>query len=116
MTHRSLNQGFTVVTGHVPPGDPRSTIDWSALARSGTALIVMMGIGQLPAIAEALIGAGLDPRTPAATVADAGLPGQRSVVADLAGIAGATAEAGIRPPAVTVIGGVAAFRPGDSDF
>jgi siroheme synthase len=111
LTHRTANQGFTVITGHVPPGDPRSTLDYAALARSGTALVVMMGVGTLGAIASALIGHGLDPQTPAATVADGGLASQRTVRASLAGIAEATAAAGIRPPAVTVIGSVAAFDP-----
>lgn len=111
LTHRTANQGFTVITGHVPPGDPRSTLDYSALARTGTALVIMMGVGTLAAIASALIEHGLDPRTPAATVADGGLPSQRSVRAPLVSIAEVTAAAGIRPPAVTVIGSVAAFDP-----
>ncbi len=111
VTHRSLNQGFTVVTGHVPPGDPRSTLDWAALAKTGTALIVMMGVANLAAIAAALIGAGMDPSTPAATVSDAGHPGQRTVKAGLSGIAAATADAGLSAPAVTVIGSVAGFDP-----
>ncbi len=37
LTHRTANQGFTVITGHVPPGDPRSMLDYAALARSRTA-------------------------------------------------------------------------------
>ncbi|SDO24444.1 uroporphyrin-III C-methyltransferase [Nakamurella panacisegetis] len=111
VTHRSLNQGFTVVTGHVPPGDPRSTLDWNALAHTGTALIVMMGVANLAAIAATLIAAGMDPGTPAATVADAGHPGQRTVRARLADIADATTDAGLAPPAVTVIGSVAGFDP-----
>ncbi len=115
VTHRSLNQGFTVVSGHVPPGDPRSTLDWAALARTGTALIVMMGVANLPAIAAALTAAGLDPSTPAATVSDAGHPGQRTVRASLAKIADVTAAAGIGAPAVTVIGSVAAFDPRETE-
>jgi uroporphyrin-III C-methyltransferase len=111
VTHRSLNQGFTVVTGHVPPGDPRSTLDWQALARTGTALIVMMGVANLPSICSTLIAAGMDPGTPAATIADAGHPGQRSVRARLDGIADATTAAGLSAPAVTVIGSVAGFDP-----
>ncbi|MET3803804.1 uroporphyrin-III C-methyltransferase [Nakamurella sp. UYEF19] len=111
VTHRSLNQGFTVVTGHVPPGDPRSTLDWAALARTGTALIVMMGVANLPTISATLIEAGMDPATPAATVADAGHPGQRSVRASVADIARVTSEAGISAPAVTIIGSVAGFDP-----
>ena len=36
LTHRQLTQGFTVVSGHLPPGDPGSTLDWAALARANT--------------------------------------------------------------------------------
>ena len=111
LTHRTANQGFTVITGHVPPGDVRSTIDYAALARSGTALVVMMGVGTLGAITMELLKNGLDAQTPAATIADGTLPSQRVVRSTLLDISTATAEAGIRPPAVTVIGSVAAFDP-----
>lgn len=111
LTHRTANQGFTVITAHVPPGDPRSTLDYAALARGGTALVIMMGVATLPAVTAELIRHGLDPATPAATVADGGLPDQRTVRGTVASIAEATAAAGIRPPAITVIGSVAAFDP-----
>lgn len=111
VTHRDLNQGFTVVSGHVPPGDPRSILDWTALARTGTALIILMGVRTLPAIARTLIEHGLAANTPAATIADGGLPGQRVVRATLDRIAEVGDEAGIRPPAITVVGTVAAFDP-----
>jgi len=111
LTHRTANQGFTVITGHVPPGDPRSMLDYRALARSRTALVIMMGVANLAAIAAELIAGGMDPQTPAATVADGALPGQRSLRAPLAEIAAATAAAGIRAPAITVVGSVAAFEP-----
>lgn len=111
MTHRGLNQGFTVVSGHVPPGDPRSTVDYGALARSGTSLVFLMAARTLPAIADALLDAGLDPDTPAATVADGTLPSQRSVRATVATIAAKVATAGLRAPTVTVVGSVAGFDP-----
>lgn len=111
LTHRTANQGFTVITAHVPPGDPRSTLDYAALARTGTALVIMMGVATLPAVTAELIRHGLDPATPAATVADGGLPGQRTVRGTVASIADATTAARIRPPAITVIGSVAAFDP-----
>lgn len=114
VTHRSLNQGFTVVSAHVPPGDPRSTLDWDALARTGTALVILMGVATLPAVAQALERAGMAADTPAATVADAGLPGQRAVRGTLGTIADLTAQAGLRAPAVTVVGSVAAFELGPS--
>ena len=59
-----------MVSGHVPPGDPRSTIPWEALARTQTTLVVLMGVAHLAAICAALTGAGLDPATPAAVVED----------------------------------------------
>ena len=42
----------------------------------------MMGLATLPAITATLISEGLDPTTPAVTVADAGLPSQRVVRGD----------------------------------
>ena len=107
LTHRGLVQAFTVVSGHVPPGHPDSTVDWAALARSGSTLVVMMGVRTLPAITDALIVGGLDPATPAAVIADGTLPSQHVVRADVATIAAAAQDAGIDPPAVTVIGDVA---------
>lgn len=111
VTHRGLTQGFTVVSGHLPPGHPGSTVDWSALARAGTTLVVLMGVATLPAITAALQDAGLAAGTPAAVVADAGHRGQRHLRSTLAEVAAAAETAGIRPPAVTVIGTVAALRP-----
>ena len=107
LTHRTLTQGFTVVSGHLPPGDPGSTLDWGALARSGTTLVVLMGIATLPAITAELVAQGMPVGTPALTVTDVGLPGQRSVVGTVADIASVGAAAGVRAPAVTVIGQVA---------
>ena len=72
MTHRSLTQGFTVVSGHVPPGDERSTLDWSALARLNTTLVILMGTKHLAAIAAALVSDGKPAATPAAIVQQAG--------------------------------------------
>ena len=112
LTHRQLTQGFTVVSAHLPPGDPGSTLDWPALARTNTTLVVLMGVATLPAVSAELITHGLPADTPAATIADAGLPSQRTVRGSLADIARLTADAGVRPPAVTVIGAVAGFRPG----
>ncbi|WP_432558855.1 uroporphyrinogen-III C-methyltransferase [Granulicoccus sp. GXG6511] len=112
VTHRGLTQGFTVVSGHVPPGDPRCRLDWSALARTGTTLVVLMGVKNLATIADTLVRHGLAADTPAAVVADAGLPSQKVVKAPVADIADAAAGARISPPAVTVIGDVAGLDLG----
>lgn len=112
VTHRQLSQGFCAVTGHVPPGDPRSTVDWSALARSGCTLVIMMGMANLAAIAETLINSGLPAETPAAVIEDGTLPSMRTLRAPLVEIAGRAAEQGLGAPATVVIGAVAGFDPG----
>ncbi|MDO5683633.1 MAG: uroporphyrinogen-III C-methyltransferase [Propionibacteriaceae bacterium] len=112
VTHRGLTQGFTVVSGHVPPGDPRCTLNWPALANTGTTLVVLMGVKNLAPIAAELVAHGLAAETPAAVIADAGLPSQKVVRASVEEIAGAASLAGIAPPAVTVIGDVAGLDLG----
>ncbi len=109
LTHRSLTQGVTIVSAHLPPDHPGSTLDWSALARANTTLVIMMGVATLPATTAELITQGMDPETPAATIADAGMPTQRAVRATLATIATVTTDAAITAPAITVIGAVAGF-------
>jgi uroporphyrin-III C-methyltransferase len=113
LTHRNLTQGFSVVSAHLLPGDPGSTLDWAALARSNTTLVILMGVSTLAAVARAVTAAGLAGDTPAATIADAGLPSQQVVHGTVADIADRVDAAGLKPPAVTVIGAVAGFTPDD---
>ncbi|GAB2680067.1 uroporphyrinogen-III C-methyltransferase [Thalassiella azotivora] len=114
VTDRELSQGVTVLSAHVPPGDPRSTVDWAAVARTGTTVVVLMGVRTLRAVATALVDGGLPASTPVACVQDGGLPTQRVVAATLADAADAADAAGLRPPVVTVVGAVAArARVGD---
>jgi uroporphyrin-III C-methyltransferase len=112
VTHRGLTQGFTVVSGHVPPEHPDCTVDYAALARANTTIVLMMAVANLGAITRALLAGGLPATTPAAVIADGTLAGQRVIRADLATIADATRTAAVRPPATTVIGAVAGFVPG----
>jgi uroporphyrin-III C-methyltransferase / precorrin-2 dehydrogenase / sirohydrochlorin ferrochelatase len=112
VTHRGISQGFTVVSGHAAPDDPRSTLDWDALARTGTTLVVLMGVETLPSIVGALVDAGRDGDTPVACVMDGGLPSQQVVLTTLAAVVASGAPVELRSPAVTVIGAVAAFAAG----
>jgi uroporphyrinogen III methyltransferase/synthase len=110
VTHRDLASAVAFVTGHEDPGKPESALDWDALARFPGTLVLYMGVRALPAIAERLIAAGRPADEPAAVVERGTLPGQRTVLATLANIAAQASEAGLRAPAVTVIGPVAALR------
>lgn len=107
VTHRGISTGFTVVSGHLAPDDPRCDVDWPRIATLGTTIVILMGVQNLPAITQTLVASGLAPDTPAAVIADAGLTTMRVVRADVGGIGEAAASAGIGPPAVCVIGAVA---------
>ncbi|WP_455430014.1 cobyrinate a,c-diamide synthase [Micromonospora rosaria] len=109
VTHRGLTQGFTVVSAHLPPGDPGSTVDWAGVARAGTTIVLLMAVQTLPEVAAALLAHGMDPATPAVSIENGGTPQQRILPARLDGIAAVAARHGLRPPAVTVVGAVAAF-------
>ncbi|MDR7329576.1 uroporphyrinogen-III C-methyltransferase [Corynebacterium guangdongense] len=107
VTHRGVVHSFTVVSGHVAPGDERSLVDWSALARVGGTIVVIMGVRHARAIAAALVAAGLDPATPAIAIQEGTLSGQVSVRATVATLADEMERAEIASPAVYVIGEVA---------
>jgi len=108
LTARGLTQSFTVVSAHLPPGAPGSTVDWDALARLGGTLVLLMAVGRLAAVSEALVAGGRGPDTPVAVVQDATLPTQRTVRTTLARAAMDAAD--VRAPAVVVVGEVVAAR------
>jgi uroporphyrin-III C-methyltransferase/precorrin-2 dehydrogenase/sirohydrochlorin ferrochelatase len=106
VTHRGVAHEFTVVSGHVAPDHPSSLVDWAALARMRGTLVVLMGLKNLAAITAALVEFGRAADTPAAVVQEGTTGAQRSLRSTLGEVAGAVAEAGLRPPAVLVVGEV----------
>jgi uroporphyrinogen III methyltransferase / synthase len=109
-THRDEASAVAFVTGHEDPAKEDSALDWGALARFPGTLVFYMGIKNLALIAERLTAAGRPSEEPAAVVARGTLPDQRTVTGTLADIAGRVVDADIRPPAITLIGPVAALR------
>src|SRR5256714_861968 len=103
VTHRRVASAFAVVAGHECDG--RSDLDWDALARVPT-LVVLMGLSALPDIVARLRAQGMARDTPVAVIASGTLPEQRSVVGTLDDIADLVARAGLEPPATVVIGEV----------
>ena len=110
VTHRDLASGVAFVTGHEDPAKPDSALDWPALAAFPGTLVFYMGVRALPRIAERLVAGGRAPAEPVAVVERGTLPGQRTLLATLADVAERAAAEGIRAPAVTVVGPVAALR------
>lgn len=106
VTHRGHAHGVTLVTG--TPGDGCSEPDWQALARSGTTLVIYMGLSRLLQIAARLIAGGLPASTPAAAIASGSLPEQRQIVATLGELPERVRDAGLSSPAIIVVGEAAA--------
>jgi uroporphyrin-III C-methyltransferase len=96
----------TFVTGHEEIDKRRPGVDWRGLARSSDGLVIYMGLHNLAHICEELMAGGLAPTTPAAAVQQGTVRGQRSVVADLQGLAQAVVGAALASPSIVVIGEV----------
>ncbi|NKZ03674.1 uroporphyrinogen-III C-methyltransferase [Actinomadura latina] len=106
VTHRGVSQEFHVVSAHVPPGHPGSTVDWAALGRVNGTIVLLMAVERMALIASALMRYGRSSGTPVAVVQDGTLPGQRALTATLGTVAEEMSAAGIRPPAIVVVGDV----------
>jgi len=109
-THREYTSSVSFVTGHEDPTKEESAVNWQALADTGGTLVVLMGVGKLPMYTDALLEAGKDPDTPVALIERATWPNQRVATGTLSTIVDVRDEHDIEPPAITVIGEVAATR------
>jgi uroporphyrinogen III methyltransferase/synthase len=104
VTQRFSSTSFTVVTGHEDPSSGDGTVDWDAIARTGGTIVILMGVGRWPQIAERLIAAGRPPDTPAAAVRWGTRPEQHTIRATL----GTLGDHDLASPSVIVVGSVAA--------
>jgi uroporphyrin-III C-methyltransferase len=104
LTARRVADRIVIVSGHGPSGAPSPELP--AFDATQT-LVVLMGLGRLPKLLEALLARGYPPGLPAVVVSDATLATERHVAAPLGELAAATAAAGLGSPAVIVVGEVA---------
>jgi len=137
VTQRNVASAVAFVTGHTQPAtpagtgtqpatpagagtqpatpagtgeDPEMEIDWPALAAFPGTLVFYMGVRRLDRIAERLIAGGRAADEPAAIVQRGTFADQRVVTAPLAELPRRAQEAGVRAPAITVVGPVAALH------
>jgi uroporphyrinogen III methyltransferase/synthase len=122
VTHRDFNSSFTFITGHEKeeeykdldsrgrePARGSSDLDWPSIARL-PCLAFYMGVKSLPRICAKLIEHGMSPDMPAATIRWGTTPRQRTVVSTVKDLAAEVAKAGLKPPALTIIGRVVSLR------
>ena len=110
VTQRAVNHEFVVVSGHLSPLDPESLVNWNALARLTGTLVLMMAVERIELFAEVLRKGGRPAQTPVLVVQQGTRTGERVLRTTLADVAEKIREQGIKPPAIIVIGPVAAFR------
>lgn len=104
VTMRGVSSGVTIVTAHQDPcGDV--DLDWDALARTGTTLVILMGAARARQIAQRLGAAGMVSDMPVAVITSATCPDQqvhRMTLDELGAVP-------VRNPSIIVIGPVAAL-------
>lgn len=103
VTMRGVASGFTVLTAHQDPFNDQ-LLDWDALARSHTTLVILMGAARTAQIAARLLASGMPSDTPVAAVSAATTSEQRVQRSDLNGLRSLRVDS----PATIVIGAVAA--------
>lgn len=109
VTHRAINHEFVVVSGHLPPGHPESLVNWDALAALSGTIVLLMAVERIELFAEALLKGGRPADTPVLVVQHGTTAAQHTLRATLADTPEKIRAEGIRPPAIIVIGAVAAF-------
>ncbi|HEY5103429.1 MAG TPA: uroporphyrinogen-III C-methyltransferase [Acidimicrobiales bacterium] len=102
VTHRGLSRGVTIVSARGANGD---VTDFHALANPDLSLVIMMGVEHRGTIAQQLLDGGLSATTPVAVVEQAWTGQQRTTRGPLSDLG----SFNVRPPAVIVVGEVAAL-------
>ncbi|HWI09537.1 MAG TPA: uroporphyrinogen-III C-methyltransferase [Solirubrobacteraceae bacterium] len=110
VTQRGMAAAVAFVTGHEDPAKEETQVDWPALAAFPGTLVFYMGVRGLDRIAQQLVAGGRLPQEPVTVVERGTFGDQRTVGGTLDDIAGLAGEAGVRAPAITVVGPVAALH------
>ena len=111
LTHRRLASSVSFVNGHAGDG---ALPDWRFFANPRHTVVVYMGVTQLPGIIARLRAAGAAPGHPVAIIERATLPEQRILRGTLGDITALTAAQPVQPPALLILGDVAAFAATDT--
>jgi len=108
LTHRRYTSSVAFVTGHLEE-TKQDAINWQGLATAVGTIVFLMGMKNLPFIVEQLTKYGRSPDTPVAIIRWGTTPRHKSVKGRLSDIVEKVNESGLRPPAIIVIGDVAAL-------
>jgi len=110
LTHRDHTATVAFVTGHEDPFKEKSNIHWDKLATGVGTIVFLMGVGNLSKIAENLVRHGRSSKTPVAVIHRGTVAEQKTISGNLENIADQVEKAGLRPPAIIVVGEVVGLR------
>ena len=110
LTHRKYTSTLAFVTGHEDPEKEDSSIDWRALATGIGTLVFFMGVKNLGRIVDQLMHHGKPGDTPIALVRWGTTPRQVTLRGTLHNIVEKVEKAGMKAPAIIVIGQVVSLR------
>lgn len=110
VTHRAHNTAVTIATGHEDPAKELSTLDFAKLADPHQTLVLLMAMGNLPGIVAQLRAHGLPAEHPIAIVREGTKPAQRTLVATLESVVAEVERAGLKAPAIVIVGHVVRLR------
>jgi uroporphyrinogen III methyltransferase / synthase len=86
------------------------TPDWATVGAGDATLVVLGAVGQMAAVAKALVAAGRAPGTPVSVTTQGTTTDQKTVTSTLESVAADVRAAKLSPPAVTVVGDVVGLR------
>ncbi|WP_338031131.1 uroporphyrinogen-III C-methyltransferase [Desulfonema limicola] len=110
LTHRDYTATLAFITGHEDPAKDKSNIDWASLAKGIGTLVFFMGVKNLPHIKEQLLKHGMAADTPVALVRWGTTTQQVTVAGTLENIVEKVKAAGLKAPAIIVVGQVVKLR------
>lgn len=107
VTQRGVTASFVMASAH---DGPEHVLAAARSAAPDATLVLLMGVSRLAETAAGLIAAGRAPHTPVALIESGWTPAQRTTTTTLERAAADATAAGVRSPAVIVIGDVVAVR------
>lgn len=110
LTHRDFASTVAFITGHENEKKTESTIRWDELATGPDTLVFLMGVKNLKTIKDRLIAGGRNPDTQACLIQWGTLPKQKVVTGKLREIDTVAKKAGIKSPAIILVGNVINLR------
>ena len=108
LTHRDHAQVCIFVTGHSKDG--QIDLDWKVLLQPRQTVAVYMGLKYLDELTRAFIANGAAPSLPVALIDNGTRPNQQVLTATLDTMAEKAAKAGVKGPAILIIGSVVRLR------